>query len=591
MQTAEFRPTEAQPPVPAALALAQLRDAAAKSTSDPDAAMGPIQTLFAATDPRIRGLARKVMAELVLSSANRRAATLLHEACRDLGFQPDTLVARTVDAARQIEDFARVYELCICAAEHRAVRRELTPALVSLFNAATTDVGHGAQRVNDPDSLRRMISVYQRVSPAARESLGITPAAPAQRRTRRDARLRMAHVVCQLVDGGHAPSRSIQTMLRFADTERFDHFLVVTESLAPHAEHTETHFRSDTSDRRAPGLIRYFEQELRVPVVRPQTLQSFIHSAADLHRQMEKLKIDVAFFHGSIALPTEWLLCDWGCAPWQADAGFGVPLHCPAVNLQFFELEETIPALSFQCRERDIPYAFKRSGADMSEVRGAEPYPRSELGLRDDQVALGVIGNHLCDRMGAAFCQTVGEVLRSRPHAVLFVVGPGDFARHAEWFGADLCGGAEPQVRFCGTVRTTARFTQTFDVHLNPFPSGGGFAVGDAMAAGKPVVAVCMGDSLYAAAGRTWLGEENLVEPATPEAYAAALLRLIDSAEERARLGAALRQRFDERFDARRWVHYMSELIWNVVHATQPLRGRIDEPREEASDSGAAEGS
>jgi glycosyltransferase involved in cell wall biosynthesis len=276
----------------------------------------------------------------------------------------------------------------------------------------------------------------------------------------------------------------------------------------------------------------------------------------------------VAFFHGSAATPTEWLMCAWQAAPWQADAGFGVPLHCPSLDYQFFEFEETMETLAFMCRERNIPYGFKNSGADLSHVEDVVPLSRAELQIPDDHVILGTVGNHLPKRMSTEFCRTVADVMRAHAKTTLVVVGPGDFSAQRAALGADLCNGSngQPRVRFLGHMSEPARATKAFDVYLNSYPDGGGFVLGDAMAAARPIVCMVASDSTYARAGQTWVGEENLVTPAISAAYAARLTQLITDPSERETLGRRMRQRYEERFDARRWVEHMTERIWEVVH-------------------------
>lgn len=514
----------------------------------------------------VRGAAKQLLAHVLLVQARQGASALLYEACHDLDFGQYQVLAQAVEHAAALQQWDRIVELSLRAGENFARRGEFIQALVQLKNAATTDIAHGAGHVNDPKFLRRVMQTYERVAKASAPTLGIQAAVRGRRRSPTGGRLRLAHVVCQLVDHGHAPSRSVETMLKFADRERFETYLCVTESLVPHEQHMGDLLNSPPSAQRAPQRIMKFQEEYGIQLLMPRTRRSFLAAAADLHQQFADRDIDVAFFHGSVALPTEWLMCAWQIAPWQLDAGFGVPLHCPHVDYQFFEFEETMEQLAFWCRERNVAYGYKQAGADMSHVEEAEPFSREELQIPPGHVILGTVGNHLQQRMSRAFCETVAGVMRACPATTLLAVGGGDFGAQREVFG-DLCQAKDgpPRVRFVGHCGEIGRMTQTFDIYLNSFPEGGGFTIGDAMAAGKPVVCMMTNDAPLASAGRTWVGPENLVTPATVEAYASRLRELIGNAEARAELGRRMRQRYEERFDARRWIQRNADLICEMV--------------------------
>lgn len=527
-------------------------------------------------DRAARGLAKRLLAIVLLKSARENAARLLDEACDDLDFQYPVIFQEALAQAAELKDLDRVFDLRLRAAAQAAGRDDHLGALIQLLNAAAEDFRAGAKNTNDPAGIRRMVEVYERVAQMTQRRLGLAQAARGVRRSPTGGRLRMAHVVAQLVDGGHSTSRAAQTFLRYADRERFDAYLFVTESLARFDQHAGQVIASDFSDRRAPQRIRKFEQELGVPVILPRARTSLLDAAAELHERMAELRIDVAFFHGSLATPIDWLLCAWRSAPWQFDRAFGGPLFCPAVDYQFFEFAGTMEKLAFLCRERGIPYGpLRYGGADLSHVADAEPIPRAAMGVPADHVLLGTMGHHLPARMSERFCRTVARVLRERPRATYVVVGPGPFGAQAAWFGADLCGPtpSAARVRFVGPTDVSERFAQAFDIYVNEYPNGGGVAVGEAMAARKPVVCVKAGETSLAMAGAFYVGPEHLVTPPTDEAYATRLARLIDDPEERARMGQALRARYEAEFDGRKLTQDETERIWRVIHSSQKKPG------------------
>ena len=155
----------------------------------------------------------------------------LIDACTDLDFRVPVVLHEAIQQAAGLEQWPAVIALCLRAAERLSVHGASVPALVHLQNAVVTDIGHGSNSVNDPRFLRQLISLYERLAQQTKITVAVQHCERGKRRSPTDGPLRMTHVVAQLVDGGHAPSRSLETMLKFADRERFQTFLCITESL------------------------------------------------------------------------------------------------------------------------------------------------------------------------------------------------------------------------------------------------------------------------------------------------------------------------------------------------------------------------
>lgn len=531
-----------------------------------------ISPLTEAADANTRSSARVLLARMVRVQADTAAADLLAQACCDVGFRAPNLLAEAMQYAANVGKWDNIYELNMRAAETFAAHGDFETALVALHTAAGCDIGHGSHQVNDPEQVARFIKIYECVATRAAQAMGIQPAQRGQRRSPSDEPLRMAHVTCQLVDAGHAPSRSLDSMLRHMDRDRFAPYLCISDSLAPFEAHSHRVVVSPPTDQRAPRRLADLRDNVGVTILQPSRRQSYLAAAKDLHEQFAAHQIDIAYFHGSLATPIEWLLGAWQVAPWQFDAGFGVPLHCPYMDYQHFEFEETREALAFWCRERNIPYGTKHSGVDATAIEEATPHARADLQIPEEHVILGSIGNHQSRRMSREFCQMIAKVLRARPHTTLIVVGQGDFGFQRRILGPDLCDttDAPPRVRFVGNIPDPARYTKMFDIYVNSFPDGGGFVLGDAMAAAKPVVAIVCNNSTYARAGGTWLGEEHIVTPPTAEAYAERLIQLIDDPEERANFGTKLRARFECTWDARASVAEMCAHVHEQVMSKMP---------------------
>lgn len=547
------------------LALERLQ---ARAEKNEDVDLDEVSALTKSGDAMVRAISKRLLAHIVLSRARRTAAILSFEAIAELEFSASPLLAEAAERLIDVGDSVALFNLFIRTAEAAISRNELERAASHLLNACVHDAQFGGRNYLSPSRLRKVIELYERLACGARKVTGIANIAKRTRLSPREGKLRLAHITCQLMDGKHSPTRCIDTLLKYRDCERFEHFVVVTEATGQHPRQPEQRYVAPATAASASHTIRQFVSAYGAEVLLPRTTSSCIAAAADLHRQMRERAIDVAFFHGSLSTPTDWLLCSWRCAPWQVDRGFGQPLLCPSVDHQFFEYQETMEQLAFMCKERGVPYSFSLDvGADVSAVRAMKPLDRSELGIPPDHVVLGTIGNHLPHRMSVEFCETVASVLRQNPKTTYLIIGRGDFSRQIAIFGADLClrtGSGIGRVRFAGHTPDPGRFTQTLDIYVNEFPEGGGVSVAEAMAAGKPVVCTRRCRTGSALAGAFFVGEENIVGSANQD-YAELLNRLIQDAALREQLGGRLSERYDRVFDARVLNQRLMDEVWNLV--------------------------
>lgn len=141
------------------------------------------------------------------------------------------------------------------------------------------------------------------------------------------------------------------------------------------------------------------------------------------------------------------------------------------------------------------------------------------------------------------------DALRELPRARLIIVGTGPMERAWRALTRDL--GVDTRVRFVGAVRADElpAYYAASDVFVLPASERSeafGAVQLEAMAAGKPVVCTELGTgtSFVNVDGETGL----VVPPRDPHALAAALARLLDDADLRARMGAAGRARVRQEF-------------------------------------------
>ena len=145
--------------------------------------------------------------------------------------------------------------------------------------------------------------------------------------------------------------------------------------------------------------------------------------------------------------------------------------------------------------------------------------------------------------------------------AHLVLIGDGETRGALEQLAGDL--GIGDRVTFVGEVRDGQNHHRAFDISvLTSLSEGFPNTLVEAMAAGRPVVATAVGGSVDAVVdGETGL----LVPPSAPPELSAALARLLDDADARARMGRAGLERARRLYDARRTVGTLEEMYERLL--------------------------
>ena len=201
--------------------------------------------------------------------------------------------------------------------------------------------------------------------------------------------------------------------------------------------------------------------------------------------------------------------------------------------------------LEFGMRPESI--TLIRNGVDTDYYRpGRAEELRRELGLQPGELLIGAVGNIRKPKAYEVLLKAAATVLRRSPHCHFAIVGQGDAEQLAPLEELRRSLGITPRCHFLGFRRSTPALYLNFDVFVSSSRSEGlSLAFLEAMAAGLPVVATRSG------------GPQEVIEPDVsgvlvpiedPDALAQALVDTLESAERRAALGAAARERVVESF-------------------------------------------
>jgi glycosyltransferase involved in cell wall biosynthesis len=217
---------------------------------------------------------------------------------------------------------------------------------------------------------------------------------------------------------------------------------------------------------------------------------------------------------------------------WWAAMKYRLPDHVVTISqgIRQVMLSEGVPPARISCVPSAVDTAQYRPG------RGGLPWFRREFSLPDDALVIGMAAQFIERKGHATLLDALPAVFASHPRVRVLLLGQGPLAAG---LGARVA--ADPalsaRVQLTGFRRDMDRILPCLDVLAHPAHMEGlGVALLQAAACGVPIVGGRAGGiPEIVQPGQT--GE--LVEPGDAAGLAAALNRLLDSAELRERMGAA----------------------------------------------------
>ncbi|GAB6039338.1 glycosyltransferase family 4 protein [Endothiovibrio diazotrophicus] len=337
-------------------------------------------------------------------------------------------------------------------------------------------------------------------------------------------RLRLLHVTPQVVDGGHAPSRLLRTVIKHHDHARYEVAVLSTELLVERQGlYPIPRITSAPSSERAGETLAQWGN-MGVTAYSLDGRGRFEESAEELADFLAELAVDVAVFHGPDEIN---LLASRLCE---------VPLKV------FFDHHLLPPYGGF-----DLILASSEQGArgradfhrslgervvanpfvvDVREEWSPAPFTKRDFGVSDGIRIMTTVSNHLEARLTSGVVDAFARILQQVPEAVYLPIGevrdvPGFKARFAPYGVAD-------RVIPIGFAADPTQYTRAMDLYLNEFPLGSGLALLDAMAAGLPIVTMYDPAGIpQARYGGEYFGVERAVTAGDVEGYVERAVRLL----------------------------------------------------------------
>ncbi len=173
-----------------------------------------------------------------------------------------------------------------------------------------------------------------------------------------------------------------------------------------------------------------------------------------------------------------------------------------------------------------------------------KPELRSSLGLKEDQVVIGIVARLDPIKNHAVLLKAMQQVAASKPNAILLVIGDGPLRGDLESQSKVL--GLESNVRFLGARQDVPDLLHLLDLFvLCSHSEGLSLTLIEACAAAKPIIATDVGGNSEVVEH----GVNGLIVPSDqPEALAKAMMDLLDDPDEARCMGKLGRQKFEQEF-------------------------------------------
>lgn len=383
---------------------------------------------------------------------------------------------------------------------------------------------------------------------------GPSASRPARRALAGRARRKLVHVVSQVVDGGHAPSTLVRTLVERADRSRWDISVISLETAVLRAaEYPRSSHATDASSGRGARTIRTWA-ETDVAFHACGVEGTGDDAIAEACARMTDWSADVAVWHGN---DPSLLVC---------------AARCDVPRRVFFEHSGLVFQSDFDLVIGSLADAPERFAAESSRSGipvAALPYcsnARStweenppDLRMGPDIRILTTISNHLENRVAGVFVEAVATILQICPRAVYAPIGPihdveAFRGRFAPW-------GVSHRVMCVGAHRAPSQLCRAMHLYLNEFPFGSGIAILDAMAAGLPVVTMYDPNGpMQAQNGANYIGVDRSVRSLDPVDYVTLACQLLQDAEMYREWSAHALARF-EAFGPEPYVRRFEEIL------------------------------
>ena len=512
-----------------------------------------------------------------------RCRTHLLEALDAIGYGDEKVLRQYLAVADFLGHADAAAEPIARFAETVINRNQPALGVEALASAVREDQAAGGVWAGDAANARHVADLYAR----AAASLGFeTPGHVPPGFQWNNKQTRVALVLGQIADDDAATAAAL-ALAGHLDQKRFKLFVYATEA---EVRREGGKFGKPAaglpSARRGKTALDAFDRAKATCWIAP-TDGDAATAAVALADQFLMDRVDVALYDTGPADAVAALTAHWPLSRAKALVRRGPALPAADLGAVVFPAAGDFEREKSAYESRGVAARHVAEGVDPAAAAGDGP-KRKTYGIPESAVVMATAAESPA-QLGEAFVGRVVELLRANPHAVLLLVGGGDWAWHKRKFEA---AGVAKRVGYAGRRKDLGSFLKIADVYLAPFPEAPTAGVLRAMAAGVPVVAALWGDSPEQSAAATLVGPDATIAGRDPQAYVDRAAKLVRDAGYRAKLGNALRERAEKHYSfaetARQIEHLCDELIQRAADSADSAGPAADAPADFGHDTGLA---
>lgn len=378
----------------------------------------------------------------------------------------------------------------------------------------------------------------------------------------RKPKIRIAHVVPQIVDGGHAPSKLIRTLLEFSNPSEFDRFLIISEQLCNYPlEYPVAPYCSEPSTSRGVETLRYLQQK-NVQIFAETPAETYELTAAKLAQKISSLEFDLVIFHGPDEINC---LCSSSInVPIRVMFDHGTLPSYPCFDFVIVSSEDAFKRNQVALKSMGMESAPLHFSVDVRKVWKSEPYSKEELGFPADSFIMTTISHHLDARLSVDMCHAIGKILQRCLDAYYAPIGP--VTQEEKFRTIFELYGVNDRVIFMGRRDAPSQYMRSMELYLNEFPFGSGLGILDAMAAGCPVVTMYDEEgpqqSRY---GGIYFGIERAISNGSSDAYVDLACSLVLNEDLYKEWSAHALKQFEKHVDERAYVKNFENILKKMI--------------------------
>lgn len=335
----------------------------------------------------------------------------------------------------------------------------------------------------------------------------------------------LAHIVPQIVFGGHAPTRILENLVLHHDPQKFDMIVISTELLRElPLEYPYNFYTSPSSEDRGGPTISKFKK-IHVKTILNRKSLYYLSNALELNRLLKDYQVDVAVFHGPDLINT--MTAQIIDVPLRVLFEHGSQAVYPGFDLAILSSESAVELYhnhyeKIQTQAIALPFAV-----DVRKGWLSEPYQRESLGLPEEGFILTTISTKLDRRLTDELCRTIASILKRVEKAYYAPIGTINHPERIKKIFAEY-GVADRFYPLGSATSPASQYARCMDLYLNEFPFGGCLAILDAMAAGLPVVTMYDANGPQQARyGGNFIGIDRAVTSGNPKEYAELACQLL----------------------------------------------------------------